>query len=276
MKKRPITESDSLYDALESMSTAELLENINREDQKVAMAVQQIIPLISQLVNQIIERFEQGGRLIYIGAGTSGRLGILDASEIPPTFGMSPDRVLGLIAGGDRAIRKAVENAEDSTEQAEKDLAKVKITANDTVVGIAASGTTPYVIGGVKYAKTCGALTGCITNNVKTPLAAAVDIPLEIIVGPEFVTGSTRMKSGTSQKMVLNMISTALMIKIGRVKGNKMVNMQLNNVKLFNRGIRFLMDELSINESEAEELLTTYGSVQKALLSRNDPPAATD
>ena len=268
MKQKPITESESLYDGLEEMSTMDLLQNINREDQKVAPAVQLVIPKVGQLVDEAVERFKRGGRLIYIGAGTSGRLGILDASEIPPTFGMSPDRVLGLIAGGDTAIRQAVESAEDSPKQAELDLANIGINKNDTVVGIAASGTTPYVVGGVEYANQCGALTAGITNNLHTPLAQVAHITIEIIVGPEFVTGSTRMKSGTSQKMVLNMISTSLMIKVGRIKGNKMVNMQLNNNKLVNRGIHFLMDELKVSEAEAAQLLKEHGSVHKAMQSR--------
>ncbi|WP_224484455.1 N-acetylmuramic acid 6-phosphate etherase [Robertkochia aurantiaca] len=262
---KKITESPSLYNDLEKMDTTTILSSINREDQKVADAVAEKIPEISQLVDEITSRFLDGGRLFYIGAGTSGRLGILDASEIPPTFGMPFDRVLGLIAGGDGAIRKAVEFAEDDTTQAWKDLQEYEINKNDVVIGIAASGTTPYVIGGVTEARKQGILTGCITNNPGSPLAEAVDIPVEVAVGPEFVTGSTRMKSGTSQKLVLNMISTALMIKIGRVEGNKMVNMQLTNKKLVDRGIRFLMDELDIDRPTAAALLEKHGSVKKAL-----------
>jgi N-acetylmuramic acid 6-phosphate etherase len=265
MKPNSITESPSLYDHLESMSTLEILENINREDQKVAQAVQEVIPKIEALINQLVPRFEAGGRLIYVGAGTSGRLGILDASEIPPTYGMEENRVIGIIAGGDRAIRKGIEFAEDNIKQAEIDLSNLQINSQDTLVGIAASGTTPYVISAVNYAKKCGALTGCITNNPDTPLAKAAEFPIEIIVGPEFVTGSTRMKSGTSQKLVLNMISTALMVKFGRVKGNKMVNMQLTNNKLVKRGVRFLIEELNISAEEAAKLLEKYGSVKEAI-----------
>jgi N-acetylmuramic acid 6-phosphate etherase len=260
-----ITETSSLYDSLESMSTQQIMEGINREDEKVAEAVRAIIPAISAFVDALSERFAQGGRLFYIGAGTSGRLGILDASEIPPTYGMPHDRVVGLIAGGDTAIRKAVENAEDNTDQAWKDLEKYQPSSLDTLIGITASGTTPYVIGGVQTARAQGLLTAGITNNPQAMLSQYVHHPLEVVVGPEFVTGSTRMKSGTAQKMVLNMISTALMIKIGRVKGNKMVNMQLTNNKLVNRGTRMLMEELHLNAEEAQALLLTHGSVKAAL-----------
>ena len=265
MPKKSTTETSSLYDHLEDMSTIELLTSINQEDQKVAQAVQSILSHISVLVDTIHPRFELGGRLIYIGAGTSGRLGVLDASEIPPTFGMDYSRVIGMIAGGDGAIRKAVEFAEDSPGLAVKDLKKIGLNDKDTVIGIAASGTTPYVIGGIRYASEIGSLTGCITNNLNSPLAQEVEHPLEIIVGPEFVTGSTRMKSGTAQKLVLNMISTTLMIKIGRVEGNKMVHMQLNNDKLVRRGVLFLTEELNISEEKASELLKEYGSVKKAI-----------
>ena len=267
-KHRTITEEPSLYDALESMKTSEILMNINKEDKKVAEAVEKTISVISILVDEIAKRFDEGGRLFYIGAGTSGRLGILDASEIPPTYGLPHDRVIGLIAGGDSAIRKAVEFAEDDLEQAWKDLMKYNITLNDTVIGIAASGTTPYVLGGVRKAKENGILTACVTNNPGSPLSQAVDHSIEVVVGPEFITGSTRMKSGTSQKLVLNMISTCLMIKIGRVQGNKMVNMQLNNNKLVDRGVRFIMEELKVSKEEAQELLSRYGSVKKAITSR--------
>lgn len=260
-----ITEQPSLYDDLEKASTKSLLENINQEDKKVADAVEKVIPQIEKLVDALVERFDKGGRLFYIGAGTSGRLGILDASEIPPTFGMPHDRVIGLIAGGDNAIRKAVEFAEDNTIQAWKDLNKYDIGPLDVLVGIAASGTTPYVLGGVDDAKARGILTAGITNNPGSPLARAVDIPIEVEVGPEFVTGSTRMKSGTSQKLVLNMISTTLMIKIGRVKGNKMVDMQLSNNKLVDRGTRYLMEALKITYEEAENSLKQYGSVREAI-----------
>ncbi len=259
------TESASNYTHLEQMSSGELLNIINDEDQKVAVAVRAVIPQVILLVDLIEKRFRQGGRLFYIGAGTSGRMGILDASEIPPTYGLPHDRVIGLIAGGDTAIRKAVEFAEDSKEQAWKDLSEYSINQNDTIVGIAASGTTPYVIHGVETARKNGLLTACITNNSGSPLAAAAEIAIEVVVGPEVVTGSTRMKSGTAQKMVLNMLSTTLMIKLGKVKGNKMVNMQLSNDKLIKRGKRFLMEELSIAEGEAGELLERYGSVDAAL-----------
>lgn len=260
-----ITESASLYDSLEKMSTTDLLANINKEDQKVAQAITSLIPTIAKFVDQVSEKFEKGGRLFYIGAGTSGRLGVLDASEIPPTYGMPHERVVGLIAGGDGAIRKAVEFAEDSGDLAVKDLQKHDLTKNDVVVGIAASGTTPYVIGGLKYAKSLSCITGCIVNNPGSPVAEVSDFPMEAVVGPEFVTGSTRMKSGTAQKLILNMISTSLMIRIGRVEGNKMVNMQLTNKKLVNRGIGYLMEELNVSEKEGEELLQKYGSVKEAI-----------
>jgi len=260
-----ITEQSSLHDDLEQKSTLALLQGINQEDKKIAEAVEKIIPQIEKLVDALAERFEKGGRLFYIGAGTSGRLGILDASEIPPTFGMPHDRVIGLIAGGDGAIRKAVEFAEDNTLQAWRDLKAFDINQNDVVVGIAASGTTPYVLGGINDAKTNGLLTAGITNNPGSPLALESDIPIAIEVGPEFVTGSTRMKSGTSQKLALNMISTALMIKIGRVKGNKMVDMQLSNNKLVDRGTRYLVEALDMDYNEAERALKKYGSVREAI-----------
>ena len=262
---KKITEQSSLYNDLEKMSSKNLLEKINEEDQKIAKAVNLVLPEITKLVDALVERFEKGGRLFYIGAGTSGRLGILDASEIPPTFGMPHDKVIGIIAGGDGAIRKAVEFAEDNTKQAWKDLSNYAINKNDTLVGIAASGTTPYVLGGIKDAKANGVLTAGITNNPGSPLATDVDIAIAVNVGPEFVTGSTRMKSGTSQKLVLNMISTALMIKIGRVKGNKMVDMQLSNNKLVDRGARYLVDALHIPYEEAEKALKKYGSVRAAI-----------
>ncbi|MEO1484869.1 MAG: N-acetylmuramic acid 6-phosphate etherase [Bacteroidota bacterium] len=260
-----ITEEPSLYNELEQMDSLSIVTSINHEDRKVADAVEQVLPSIAKLVDEITKRFQQGGRLFYIGAGTSGRLGILDASEIPPTFGMPHDRVIGLIAGGDSAIRKAVEFAEDDTKQAWKDLSEFDINENDVLVGIAASGTTPYVLGGIQDAKAHGVLTAGITNNPGSPLAVQSDIPIEVVVGPEFLTGSTRMKSGTSQKMVLNMISTALMIRIGRVKGNKMVNMQLSNTKLVDRGTRYLVEELGLDYDEAERHLKKYGSVKKAM-----------
>ncbi|WP_289062430.1 N-acetylmuramic acid 6-phosphate etherase [uncultured Zobellia sp.] len=265
MEYTKITEKPSNHDNLEQMDTTTLLQKINEEDQKVADAVAAVIPQITKLVDALAERFEKGGRLFYIGAGTSGRLGILDASEIPPTFGMPHTRVIGLIAGGDVAIRKAVENAEDDGIQAWKDMKEHNITDNDVVVGIAASGTTPYVLGGIDEAKKNGLLTAGITNNPGSPLAVSSDIPIELNVGPEFLTGSTRMKSGTSQKLALNMISTALMIKIGRVKGNKMVNMQLSNSKLVDRGARYVSEGLGIDYDKAEELLKKHGSVKAAI-----------
>ncbi|MDT7830158.1 N-acetylmuramic acid 6-phosphate etherase [Pricia sp. S334] len=265
MPYKKITETPSNHDNLEQLDTLSILAKMNEEDQKIADAVALVVPEVTKLVDALTERFLRGGRLFYIGAGTSGRLGILDASEIPPTFGMPHDRVIGLIAGGDIAIRKAVEYAEDDTEQAWKDLLAYDIDANDTVIGIAASGTTPYVLGGINDAKDNGLLTAGITNNPGSPLAEAADIGIAVDVGPEFVTGSTRMKSGTSQKLVLNMISTALMIKIGRVKGNKMVNMQLSNNKLVDRGTRYVMEGLGIDYSRAEELLKKHGSVKAAL-----------
>lgn len=260
-----ITEEPSLYDQLDQMDTLDIVANINKEDKKVADAVGQMLPQVAKLVDATAARFEKGGRLFYIGAGTSGRLGILDASEIPPTFGMPHDRVIGLIAGGDDAIRKAVEFAEDDLHRAWYDLKAYDINTNDVLVGIAASGTTPYVLGGIKDAREHGILTAGITNNPGSPLAADSDVAIEIVVGPEFLTGSTRMKSGTSQKMVLNMISTALMIRIGRVKGNKMVNMHLSNTKLVDRGTRYLVEELGLDYGEAEKALKKYGSVKKAM-----------
>ncbi len=265
MEYKKITETPSNYDHLEQMDTTSILTNMNKEDQKVAEAVALAVPQITKLVDELATRFLKGGRLFYIGAGTSGRLGILDASEIPPTYGMPHTRVIGLIAGGDVAIRKSVEHAEDDTQQAWKDLTAFDINENDVVVGIAASGTTPYVIGGIRDARANGLLTAGITNNPGSPLAIEADIPIEMNVGPEFVTGSTRMKSGTSQKLALNMISTALMIKIGRVKGNKMVNMQLSNTKLVDRGTRYVSEGLGVDYDKAKELLEKHGSVKKAL-----------
>lgn len=264
--KRPDTEKVSNYDHLEKMSTLELLKNINSEDQTVAESVHKVIPEIEKLVDVIVPKIESGGRLFYIGAGTSGRLGVLDASECPPTFGVSPGIVIGLIAGGDTALRNAVENAEDNTKQAWEDLKEYDISSKDILVGIAASGTTPYVIGGIEDARKNSVLTGCITCSSGSPLAAASEYPIEVITGPEFVTGSTRMKAGTAQKMVLNMISTSVMIKLGRIKGNKMVDMQLSNNKLVGRGTRMIMEELNISEKEASQLLLKHKSVRKALL----------
>lgn len=262
------TESTSNFDHLERMPLRELLTNINLEDQKVPLVVSRVIPAIEALVEKIIPLMEQGGRMFYIGAGTSGRLGIVDASECPPTFGVPHDRVIGIMAGGDAAIRKAVEFAEDDFNQAWKDLKAFDIGKLDTVIGIAASGRTPYVIGGVREARSHGMLTGAITCNIGSQLAAEAQYPVEAVVGPEFVTGSTRMKSGTAQKLILNMISTSTMIRLGRVKGNKMVDMQLSNTKLVQRGVKMLMDELAIGPEEAQDLLNTHGSVRKALIAQ--------
>lgn len=259
------TESSSLYDHLEKMSVNELITNINKEDQTVALSVKQSLPQIEKLVEAIVPRMEKGGRLFYIGAGTSGRLAILDASECPPTYGVPPDLVIGIIAGGDQAIRKAVENAEDDLQGAWKDLLAFGIQKTDTVIGIAASGTTPYVIGGVKKAREEGLITGCITCNASSPLSKEVEFPVEAIVGPEFVTGSTRMKAGTAQKLVLNMISTSVMIKLGKVQGNRMVDMQLSNEKLVKRGTRMIMEATGIDRENAFKLLTKYGSVRAAV-----------
>jgi N-acetylmuramic acid 6-phosphate etherase len=263
--KTSITEASSHFDNLENMSVLELLENINQEDAKVHVAVKKAIPQIHALVERIVPKMKKGGRLFYIGAGTSGRLGVLDASEVPPTFGVPDNIVIGMIAGGDGALRKAVEAAEDHPTKAWDDLMKFNINANDTLIGIAASGTTPYVIGGLKIAREHGILTGCITCNPDSKIAEAAEFPVEAIVGPEFVTGSTRLKAGTAQKMILNMITTSIMIKLGRVKGNKMVNMQLTNKKLIERGTRMIVEELNINRDEAKRLLLLYGSVKKAV-----------
>lgn len=259
------TESSSHHDHLEHKSVHELLVGINQEDKSVPLAIEKVLPSIEALVKVVVEKMKNGGRLFYIGAGTSGRLGILDASEIPPTYGMPHGKVIGLIAGGDTAIRRAVENAEDDKGQAWKDLREYDINPGDVLIGIAASGRTPYVIGGVKQARQNNIATGCITCNSGSELAASVDYPVEVVVGPEFVTGSTRMKAGTAQKLVLNMISTATMIQLGRIKGNKMVDMQLTNHKLVNRGVRMIMDELHIDEAQAEALLKKYGSVRAAI-----------
>jgi len=260
-----ITEQSSYYDNLENMSVNDLLTNINDEDKKVSLAVEKSIPQIESLVNDLVDRFEKGGRLFYIGAGTSGRLGVLDASECPPTFGVPDDWVIGLIAGGDSAFRKAVENAEDDKEQAWKDLQAFAINKNDVLVGIAASGGTPYVIGGLEQANKNGIITGCITCNLNSKVAAVSKHPIEVIVGSEFVTGSTRMKAGTAQKLVLNMITTSLMIKLGRVVGNKMVDMQLTNKKLVKRGTLMIANELRIDEVSAKELLLKYKSVRNVI-----------
>ena len=260
-----ISEQESLYDNLEQKSVHEILTEINQEDHKVADAVQQAIPQIERLVTGIVERMKKGGRIFYMGAGTSGRLGVLDASEIPPTFGMSPDWIIGIIAGGDTALRNAVENAEDDTEQGWKDLQEYNVNPLDTVIGIAASGTTPYVIGALRDARANGCLTAAITSNPGAPVSEAAEIAIEMIVGPEYVTGSSRMKSGTGQKLICNMISTSVMIQMGRVKGNKMVNMQLTNQKLVDRGTRWLVDELKLPYDDAKRLLLLHGSVKKAI-----------
>lgn len=265
-----ITEAPSHYTDLEDKSVRELLEDINDEDRKVALAVRKAIPQIEALVTQLVHRLRAGGRLFYIGAGTSGRLGVLDASELPPTYGVSPELVVGIIAGGDTALRNAVEHAEDDSEQGWKDLLSHNITSRDTVIGIAASGTTPYVVGAIQHATASGCLTGCITSNPSTPLAAACQYPVEVLVGPEFVTGSSRMKSGTAQKMVLNMISTTAMIRLGRVRGNRMVDMELTNDKLVDRGTRMVADSLHLTYENAKALLLKYGSVSKALENYTD------
>ena len=265
-----ITESDSIYSHLEKMSTDDLLKNINNEDQTVAKSVKKIIPKIECLVNSIIPKIKKGGRLFYIGAGTSGRLGVVDASECPPTFGVDDNLIIGLIAGGDTAIRKAVEFAEDDPLAGVKDLEKFKLNENDTVIGIAASGTTPYVVGALEYCNKKNILTSCITNNKKTPLSKVSKIPIECIVGPEFITGSTRMKSGTAQKLILNMISTTIMIKIGRIKGNKMIDMQLSNNKLVERGTKMVMKQTGLKYEKAQYLLKKYGSVRNVLNNYNE------
>ena len=260
-----VTESSSNHDNLEQMSTEELLTGINSEDQKVADAVKLIIPEITSFVDQCYNRMSKGGRLFYIGAGTSGRLGVVDASECPHTFGVEHGIVVGLIAGGDIAIRKAVEFAEDDTKQGWKDLLDYNVNSQDTLIGIAASGTTPYVIGAMKKSNDEGLLTASISCNPGSPLEKEAQFPMTAIVGPEFVTGSTRMKSGTAQKLILNMISTALMIKLGKVKGNQMVDMQLSNVKLVDRGTKMVQEALNIPYEEAEKLLQQYGSVRSAV-----------
>jgi N-acetylmuramic acid 6-phosphate etherase len=259
------TEKESHYQDLEKMTVLELLTNINNEDKTVPMAVEKAIPQIEALVNECVAKMKNGGRVFYIGAGTSGRLGILDASECPPTYGVPFDWIIGMIAGGDTAIRKAVEFAEDDTEQAWKDLAEYSINATDVVIGIAASGTTPYVVGGLKAANAAGLATGCIVCNGGSPIAKVAQLPVEVVVGPEFVTGSTRMKAGTAQKLVLNMLSTSIMIQLGRVQGNKMVDMQLSNHKLVARGVRIIMDETDATEAEATELLEKFGHVRQAI-----------
>jgi len=270
-----ITEQSSQYDDLEKMSVRDLLVNINREDRTVPLAVEQCIPAMERLVTEIVPRFREGGRLFYIGAGTSGRLGILDASEIPPTFGVPFDRFIGLIAGGDTAIRRAVEAAEDDPDAAWRDLAEYQIeegsiatrNSRDVLIGIAASGTTPYVVGGLRDARRHGVFTAAITCNPGSPVAREADIAIEAVVGPEFVTGSTRMKSGTAQKLILNMISTTVMIRLGHVKGNKMFDMRLSNAKLIDRGSHMVAEATGLDDDAARQLLLEYGSVRAAVQS---------
>ncbi len=259
------TEQSSYYKNLASMTVTEILEAMNSEDAKIHLAVNQSIPQINAFINQLIENILNGGRLFYVGSGTSGRLGILDASEIPPTFGIEKGLIIGIIAGGDLAIKQAVENAEDDTNQAWEDIKPYNVNPIDTILGLAASGSTPYVLGALKSANSFGCTTGCITCNPDTSMAQISQFPIEVFTGPEFVTGSTRLKAATAQKMVLNMISTTTMVKLGRVRGNKMVNMQLTNQKLIERAVRILKDELNIEPTEAKELLKQFGSVNNVL-----------
>lgn len=265
MERKLTTEQASEYNDLEKMDIFELLSNMNTEDKTVPQALEKALPQIEKLVEALYFKMKDGGRLFYIGAGTSGRLGVLDASECPPTYGVPDTMVVGIIAGGDGALRKAVENAEDNAELAWEDLKKHNISAKDVLIGIAASGTTPYVIGGVKAAKQHGIITGCITCNEHSPLSQEVDHPVELVVGTEFVTGSTRMKEGTAQKLALNMISTTVMIKLGRVRGNKMVDMQLSNKKLVTRGVQMIMNETQADEATAKALLNEHKSIRKAI-----------
>lgn len=266
-----VTEQESKHHDIDQMSVLQILKGINTEDQAVPLAVEKAIPQIEKLASAIADRMKAGGRLFYIGAGTSGRLGVVDASECPPTFGVPFDTVVGIIAGGDKAIRKAVENAEDAVDQAWIDLQEYQIQSKDSLVGLAASGTTPYVVGGLKTAREHGILTGCIVCNEGGPIAEVSDFPVEVVVGPEFLTGSTRMKSGTAQKLVLNMLSTTVMIRLGRVKGNKMVDMQLTNHKLVDRGTQMVMNELNIDHDQAADLLNRHGSVRKAVEASRQP-----
>ncbi|CDF80110.1 N-acetylmuramic acid 6-phosphate etherase [Formosa agariphila KMM 3901] len=259
------TEADSKYNDLEKMELSDILVNINNEDKTVPFAIEKALPQIEALIQQTVLKLKDGGRIFYIGAGTSGRLGVVDASECPPTFGVSSDLVVGIIAGGDKAIRDAVEFAEDSTTQGWEDLLQHKISTQDVVIGIAASGTTPYVISALKACNDKGIITGCITCNHNSPLSITAQFPIEVIVGPEFVTGSSRMKAGTAQKLVLNMISTASMIQMGKIKGNKMVDMQLSNVKLVDRGVQMIMAELNVGYKDAEILLKEHKSVRNVL-----------
>lgn len=259
------TEQDSYYNNLERMTVNEIVTNMNKEDKSVPLAVEKALPFVEILITEVINKLEKGGRLFYLGAGTSGRLGILDASECPPTFGVPHGLVIGLIAGGDSAIRKAVEFAEDSQTQGWADLNDYNINVNDIVVGIAASGTTPYVVHALEDCNNNNIATGCITCNVGSPLSKVAKYPVEVVVGPEFLTGSSRMKAGTAQKLILNMITTAAMIRLGKVKGNKMVDMQLSNDKLVDRGIKMIMNDLKISKQEAKSLLNKYKSVRKSI-----------
>jgi len=268
MKKT--TESDSNYDGLDKMSTVDLLTNINREDKTVALSVENQIPQIEQLINAIVPKMKIGGRLFYLGAGTSGRLGVIDASECPPTFGVDHGLVIGIMAGGDKAMRKAVEFAEDNTDLGWKDLQTYNINENDVVIGIAASGTTPYVIGALKKCQEENVATGSIVCNANSPVSKVANFPIEVVVGPEFVTGSTRMKSGTAQKLVLNMISTSVMIQLGKVKGNKMVDMHLSNNKLVDRGIKMIMSEIGVDYETANALLKQFGSIRNVVNNYNE------
>ena len=260
-----ITEQDSLHDKLEDKSIQELLEGIHQEDQKVSKAVQTVLPKVEQIIIKTVAQLQKGGRLFYIGAGTSGRLGILDASECPPTFGSDPEQVIGIIAGGKTAVYRAVENAEDNTNQGWIDLQDHKISTRDMIVGIAASGTTPYVVEALREAQNNNIPTACICCNENSPLAAVADFPVEVVVGPEFITGSSRMKAGTAQKMILNMISTATMVRLGHVRGNKMVDMQMTNVKLKKRAIKIIQEQLSVSSEIASALLHEHKSIRKAI-----------
>lgn len=264
------TESASNYNHLEKMTTLELIENINREDKIVANSIQQVLPQIEKVIDAIVPRMQNGGRLFYLGAGTSGRLGIVDASECPPTYGVEHGLIVGVIAGGDSAIRKAVEFAEDDLDLGWQDLQEFHINERDSVVGIAASGTTPYVIGTLEKCNKQNILTACITCNLGTPLANTAKLSIECEVGPEFVTGSTRMKAGTAQKLILNMISTSIMIKMGRIQGNQMVDMQLSNNKLVDRGTKMIMDKTGLNYNTAQQLLKENGSVRAAINKHNE------
>ncbi|NRD21113.1 N-acetylmuramic acid 6-phosphate etherase [Winogradskyella eckloniae] len=265
MAFKKTTEQDSHYNHLEHMSINEIITSINNEDKTVPLAVEKSLPQIEKVIEQVVFKLKKGGRLFYMGAGTSGRLGILDASECPPTFGVPHHLVIGLIAGGDTAIRRAVENAEDSITQGWKDLTELNISQDDIVIGIAASGTTPYVINALERCNENNIITACITCNKNSPLSLTAEFPIEVVVGPEFVTGSSRMKAGTAQKLILNMITTASMIQLGKVKGNKMVDMQLSNDKLVKRGVKMIMEELNLAENEAQDLLTKYKSVRESI-----------